>query len=55
MEFTEKYTTAKLVTDDKKGVEVKKIVVSADTYAQNDMIQDLKNSLEALRQATIKK
>lgn len=51
MEFTQKYTTAAKVTADITGVEVKKIVISPDTYAQNDMIQDLKNSLEGLRQA----
>jgi len=51
MEFTEKYTTTEKVAADKTGVEAKKAVVSNDTYAQNDMIQDLKNSLEGLRQA----
>ena len=45
----DKYTTAKLVTADKEGIEVSKTVISDDAFAIVDLIDKLINKIEQTR------
>jgi len=49
MRFQEKFTTADLITADKNGIEEKKLIISNDTYALNEVLQELADEISRAR------
>jgi hypothetical protein len=54
MDFKEKYTTETKKKDDTSGKEAKKEVLTSDTYALAEILQDLKGSILAAIRGNVK-
>jgi hypothetical protein len=54
MIFKERFTTLSKISEDKEGIEIKKIQISEEAFLNAEMMNELITKLEHVRQSFIK-